>query len=86
MVRGTDWYSSSIYRAGWKSEEGYVKAQEVSYVGMYVVPHPLNFKERVRWWAKTLKDILLEEDEDEEDKILDNCTKKGLKVFASRKG
>jgi len=53
---------------------------------MYVVPHPLNFKERVRWWAKTLKDILLEEDEDEEDKILDNCTKKGLKVFASRKG
>ena len=86
MVKGTDWYSSSIYRAGWKSDDGYVKAKEVSYVGRFLVSNPESFKERVKWWAKSIKSALMEEDEDPgvDSKILKHCEQKGMKVFARK--
>ncbi|MFA5928666.1 MAG: hypothetical protein WC838_05160 [Candidatus Margulisiibacteriota bacterium] len=86
MVRGTDWYSSSVYRAGWKSDEGYnIKPTEVSYVGLHAVGHPAGFKERVKWWSKTISNALIDEDEEVSEEIAKNCEQRGLKVFAPRK-
>ncbi|MFC1478638.1 hypothetical protein ACFL57_04190 [Candidatus Margulisiibacteriota bacterium] len=87
MVKGTDWYSSSVYRGGWKGGEGIVrKAHDVSYVGMYQVPNPSAFKERVKWRAKSMMENLLDEEDAENNDILQNCIKKGMGVFANRKG
>ncbi|MFH1428530.1 MAG: hypothetical protein ABIH39_02185 [Candidatus Margulisiibacteriota bacterium] len=87
MVKGTDWYSSSVYRAGWKGGEGIVrKAHDVSYVGMYQVPDPSVYREKIKWRAKSIMEALFDEETAEDDEILKNCIKKGMGVFANRKG
>jgi len=87
MVRGTDWHSSSIYRAGWKGSEGYVKASEVSYSGLFHAPNPGVFRKKIKKRAKFLISTLLDEEEmpeEEKDELLNNCIKRGLEVFGKK--
>lgn len=88
MVKGTDFHTSSVYRAGWGGTDGFTKSpliQEGLLEGKYLVPTPLRFKDKVKWRTKRLLSILLEEEDAESPETLEECVKRGLSVFVSKR-